>query len=335
MGNPSNFHQILNVPENSSLEEIRSAYKRLSKKWHPDKYPSSSKAEAEAKFKSITEAYEALRDEFKNSNPKKPEKKKDDPLHKYASTPLRNFKKFFNKRGASTFFHDLIFPNKTRNHGSAPGKEFKDFHYSRDTTAAASNSPLRRKAFSGQIRRKPPPDERNLECTLEELWRGCIKEVKFVRDVVTKNGAIVEKEEVVTIKVNPGWKKGTKITFEGLGDERPGCLPADVIFFIAEKEHPLFKRVGHDLILEIDVPLANALTGYTFSFQLLNGEAITFDSKDEVIYPGYEKVIEGKGMPFANDKGKTGDLRIKFNIVFPEKLSLEQRKDLVQILNDT
>ncbi|KAI4982686.1 hypothetical protein ZWY2020_023178 [Hordeum vulgare] len=52
------YHRILDVPRGTSLQGLRTAYKGLAKKWHPDKHPSASKPEAEARFKAITEAYE-------------------------------------------------------------------------------------------------------------------------------------------------------------------------------------------------------------------------------------------------------------------------------------
>ena len=59
MGNPPElYHKILNIPKDTSPQEIRAAYKNLVKKWHPDKHPPESRPEAEARFKAITEAYE-------------------------------------------------------------------------------------------------------------------------------------------------------------------------------------------------------------------------------------------------------------------------------------
>jgi DnaJ family protein B protein 13 len=55
---PELYHRILDVPKGTSPQELRAAYKGLAKKWHPDKHPPSSKLEAEARFKAITEAYE-------------------------------------------------------------------------------------------------------------------------------------------------------------------------------------------------------------------------------------------------------------------------------------
>lgn len=58
MGDPIDFYGVLNIPKDSSPEDIRKAYKALVRRWHPDKNPPSSKKEAEAKFKAITQAYE-------------------------------------------------------------------------------------------------------------------------------------------------------------------------------------------------------------------------------------------------------------------------------------
>ena len=134
------------------------------------------------------------------------------------------------------------------------------------------------------------------------------------------------------VLVKPGWKKGNKITFEGMGGERPGCLPADAIFTISEKKHPTFKRVGNDLVLKAEVPLVSALTGWSFSFRLLNGKKVSCSFHDEIIYPGYEKVIRGEGMPIVEQKGARGDLKVKFEIVFPKELTDEQRNGLAEIL---
>lgn len=145
---------------------------------------------------------------------------------------------------------------------------------------------------------------------------------------------MVEEQELLRIKVKPGWKKGTKITFEGIGDERPGMLPADVIFSIVEQEHPLFKREGNnDLVLALGISLVDALTGCLLSIPLLGGENMNIWIND-IIYPGYEKVIAGQGMPIPNEDGKRGNLRIRFRVEFPTKLSEDQRSDLFSLLQD-
>ena len=114
-------------------------------------------------------------------------------MPKHASTPGRSFHDFVYSRGTSTTFKDSSYSNGSAampNYARIPGRESKDFYYSKGdaAAAAASSSALRPRSFSGQLRRKPPPEERKLECTLEELCRGCIKEIKFTREVVGKKG---------------------------------------------------------------------------------------------------------------------------------------------------
>lgn len=136
-----------------------------------------------------------------------------------------------------------------------------------------------------------------------------------------------------TIRVKPGWKKGMKVTFEGMGDERPGCLPGDAVFTVSEKKHKIFKRQGNDLVLKAEVPLVSALTGWSFTFRLLGGEKMSYSFRDEVICPGYEKVVRGEGMPVVGgEKGARGDLRVKFDIIFPKNLADEKRMGLAEIL---
>ena len=136
------------------------------------------------------------------------------------------------------------------------------------------------------------------------------------------------------IEVKPGWRKGTKITFEGVGDEKPGYLPSDIVFLIDEKKHPLFRREGNDLEICVEIPLVDALTGCFISIPLLGGENMGLSFENNVIYPGYEKVIKGQGMPNPKNNGIRGDLHVKFFIEFPTELSEEQRKEAASILQD-
>ncbi|KAL7246239.1 hypothetical protein ACSBR2_001377 [Camellia fascicularis] len=182
---------------------------------------------------------------------------------------------------------------------------------------------------------KPPAIEKNLECTLEEFCFGSVKKIMITRDVITSNGQTVkEDEEMLTIKVKPGWKKGTKITFEGMGNETPGTDPADIIFVIGEKRHPLFRREGDDLELGVEIPLVKALTGCNISVPLLGGEKMNL-MMDDIIQPGYEKIIAGQGMPKPNEEGNRGNLIIKFLVQFPTELTDEQRANVLQILQDS
>jgi DnaJ family protein B protein 13 len=145
---------------------------------------------------------------------------------------------------------------------------------------------------------------------------------------------VTQEEELLTIKVKPGRKKGTKITFEGMGNKRPGSCPADITFVITEKRHPLFRREGDDLELAVEIPLVKALTGCTLSIPLLGGEKMSL-TIDDIIYPGYEKIIAAKGMPNSKEQGKRGSLKIEFLVQFPTELTDEQRSDILGILENS
>lgn len=138
-------------------------------------------------------------------------------------------------------------------------------------------------------------------------------------------------EEILTIDIKPGWKKGTKITFPEKGNEQPGVIPADIVFVIDEKPHPVFKRDGNDLIVTQKISLVEALTGYTAHLTMLDGRSLTIPINN-IIHPDYEEVVRGEGMPIPKDPSKKGNLRIKFNIKFPTRLTAEQKAGLKKLL---
>ena len=124
------------------------------------------------------------------------------------------------------------------------------------------------------------------------------------------------------------------VKFEGKGSERPGTLPADIIFLIEEKRHPIFKREGDNLEIGVEIPLMRALTGCRISVPLLGGERMSLFI-DDIIYHGYEKTIPGQGMVIAKQEGRRGDLTIKFLVSFPTELTHQQRTDVYNILKDS
>lgn len=138
-------------------------------------------------------------------------------------------------------------------------------------------------------------------------------------------------EEILTIEVKPGWKKGTKITFPEKGNEQRNVIPSDLVFIIDEKPHGVFKRDGNDLIITQKVPLVEALTGYTAQLTTLDGRNLTIPISS-VISPTYEEVVKGEGMPIPKEPSKRGNLRIKFNIKFPSKLTTEQKTGLKRLI---
>ena len=142
---------------------------------------------------------------------------------------------------------------------------------------------------------------------------------------------IVTVEEILTIDIKPGWKKGTKITFPEKGNEQPNVIPADLVFIIDEKPHSVFTRDGNDLIVTQKISLAEALTGYTVHLTTLDGRSLTIPINN-VVNPSYEEVVPREGMPMQKDSTKKGNLRIKFSIKFPSRLTTEQKAGIKKLL---
>ncbi|KAK8594586.1 hypothetical protein V6N13_015507 [Hibiscus sabdariffa] len=137
---------------------------------------------------------------------------------------------------------------------------------------------------------KAPPIEKTLLCSLEDLYKGIPKKVKVSREIADANGKTQQVEEILTINIKPGWKKGTKITFPEKGNVQPYVIPADIVFIIDEKPHEMFTRDSDDLIVSQKISLSEALTGYTVRVTTLDGRNLTVPITD-VINPSYEKVV--------------------------------------------
>ncbi|TKY69745.1 DnaJ-like subfamily B member 1 [Spatholobus suberectus] len=175
--------------------------------------------------------------------------------------------------------------------------------------------------------------ESSLPCTLVELYNGCKKKFKVSRTVPDEFGELKPVEEILKIDIKPGWKKGTKITFPGKGNQEPGGAPADLIFVLDERPHAVFKRDGNDLVVVQKMLLLDALIGKTLNLTTLDGRDLTIHVAD-IVKPGYELVIPNEGMPISKEPGKKGNLRIKFDVMFPSRLTTQQKCDLRRILSD-
>lgn len=141
-------------------------------------------------------------------------------------------------------------------------------------------------------------------------------------------------EEILTIDVKPGWKKGTKITFPEKGNQEPGVIPADLIFVIDEKPHSVYKRDGNDLLAEAEITLLEALTGKTLELTMLDGRNLMLPLT-EIVKPGYELVVPNEGMPISKDPRRKGNLRIKIDVCYPSRLSEGQKSELKRVLGSS
>ncbi|KAM3378805.1 hypothetical protein BC332_21324 [Capsicum chinense] len=318
------YYNVLNVVKTATEDDLKKAYRKLAMKWHPDKNPNNKK-EAEAQFKQISEAYEILSDPDKRQiyDQYGEEGLKEMPSPGCSGHP-RNaediFAEFF---GSSPFGFGSTGVKSTR--FSSEGSAFAGFGGGENIFRTASNG------TGANMPKKPPPVESKLPCSLEELYSGSTRKMKISRTVVDKNGWLVTESEILTIDVKPGWKKGTKITFPDKGNEQLNQLPADLVFVIDEKPHDVYKRDGNDLIRNYKVTLAEALGGTTVNLTTLDSRELTIPV-NQIVRPGYELVVAKEGMPITKEPGNRGDLKIKFDVKFPTRLSAEQKAALKRAL---
>lgn len=181
---------------------------------------------------------------------------------------------------------------------------------------------------------KPPPKEKVVPCSLEELHAGCVKRFDISGNVVDGNGRFVRaKKSSQEITVLPGYKTGTRFTFAGAGDESPSG-GQDVVLVLAEKPHPRFRRRGDNLHIKspVTIPLRVALCGgEDVIITGVDGDRICH-RLDRVIQTGDTDVLVGHGM--NRRAGGRGDLVLEYTVKFPANLSSKQKQALAAILNE-
>lgn len=353
------YYKILGVARSANDDDIKKAYRKLALRYHPDKNKS---AEAEEKFKEVAEAYEVLSDKKKRdiydkfgeeglkgnagggSGPGGPGGQSY--TYTFHGDPRATFAQFFGT--------DNPFENFFQGFPGGPGVGGMNMFFGGEDDMELDSdpfgvpmgggrpgvNPFRSQSFTAGSRgpsvgkphgRQDPAIEHDLHVTLEEVLRGCVKKMKISRKVLGPDGRTPRREEkVLTINVKPGWKAGTKITFQREGDQLPGSIPADIVFIIRDKPHPLFKREGADLRYVAKVSLRDALCGVKVDIPTLAAKKVSM-SFTEVLKPTTVKRLQGYGLPQPKDPSKRGDLIISFDIQFPDNLT-ESAKE---ILRDT
>ncbi|EFN59562.1 hypothetical protein CHLNCDRAFT_18104 [Chlorella variabilis] len=334
------YYKILGVDREATEDQLKKAYRRLAIKYHPDKNPGEKQEAATEKFKEVSEAYDVLSD---------PDKRKiydaygEEGLKGGApppGTPGGGFAGFAGAPGGGGgggggVYHGMddeaarkIFESLF---GGGLGGMFGGM-------GGMGGGGMGGGGGGGGPRRQPAlpalPAPVPLALTLEELYSGCTKRRKVTRNIVDgASGKAVPVEETLEIPVRAGWKDGTRVTFEGKGDEVPGQPAQDIVFVVRQKPHPVFAREGDDLVTTQRIPLSKALGGGTIDIPSLDNRVLRVPLK-EVVRPGYERVVVGEGMPNSKT-GAKGNLRVRFALEFPRKqLSEQERAQLEAMLRD-
>lgn len=123
-------------------------------------------------------------------------------------------------------------------------------------------------------KKQDPPIEHDLNVTLKEVLKGCVKRLKVTRKIYNSDDKTTQSEDkILTVKVEPGWKAGTRVTFEKEGSQFPGRIPADIVFIVRDKPNKLFTRcvnTPEDVEYNLDISLkeVNKLLIQLFSSSL-------------------------------------------------------------------
>lgn len=180
------------------------------------------------------------------------------------------------------------------------------------------------------------------ECTLEEFYSGCIKELSYKRHTLTLDQRTTSFEtNTIDIEIFPGYDKTTVLTYPSQGNESPGMNSSDLIVHLTEKSHPLFKRANNDDLVYVEsITLIKALNSSPINLTTLDGRKLMI-SMDEIISPKSVKCVSGEGMPIYNKASpienlvfneKKGNLYIKFNIIFPDYIKTNKKEEISRLL---
>lgn len=187
----------------------------------------------------------------------------------------------------------------------------------------------------GMKRREPPRDmepplELELEVSLEEVYTGCTRLVKYTRTrLADDRTSTVNEETTLTVEVGQGWQNGTVVKFDQAGHQlHPQIKQGPVRLKIVVTPHAHFKRSGADLVYTHRLDLYEALAGHVINIPLLDGQIIAVPVP-EITTSTDVKRIAGRGMPSANGQG---DLAVQFEIAFPKELGQKQKEELKRIL---
>uniref|UniRef100_A0A8C5R103 DnaJ heat shock protein family (Hsp40) member A2 n=1 Tax=Leptobrachium leishanense TaxID=445787 RepID=A0A8C5R103_9ANUR len=305
------LYDLLGVAPGASENELKKAYRKLAKEYHPDKNPNAGD-----KFKEISFAYEVL------SNPEKREL-----YDRYGEQGLREgsggsgMDDIFSHIFGGGLFGFMGGQSRSRN-GRRRGEDMmhplkvslEDLYNGKTTKLQLSKNVLC-SSCSGFILKMC---FRFLVTVIPSFLAG---EVINEKDRCKKceGKKVIKEVKILEVHVDKGMKHGQRITFTGEADQAPGVEPGDIVLVLQEKENEIFQREGNDLHMTHKIGLVEALCGFQFNFKHLDARQIVVKyPPGKVIEPGSVRVVRGEGMPQYRNPFEKGDLFIKFEVQFPE-----------------
>ncbi len=304
------YYEILGVPRTATEQEIRSAYRRLARQYHPDVNPGDP--EAEERFKQIAEAYEVLSD---------PESR---ARYDQLGSRWRDYERAGAQQGQPFAWEDIF---GAQQGGPRTGYRTFDEEDLQDMFGDASPfSDFFGTYFGGprrESRRAARPAagreiETPIQVTLAEAYQGATR----VISVPSPDGQTRRLE----VRIPPGVRDGSRIRIAGQGGPgRAGGPPGDLYLVVTVLPDPRFERRGDDLYTEIRVPLTTMLLGGEARVPTPDGRQLSL-SIPSVTQDGRTFRLRGQGMPQLNNPDRRGDLYAEAHALLPEQLTPRQRE---------
>lgn len=298
------YYQVLGVPRGANEDEIKKAYRRLAKQYHPD--VNKGDKQAEERFKDISEAYNVLSD---------PDQRKKYDL--FGSYPQGG-------GGGPGGFHWEW--NTPRGGGATPNFEGADFGDLGDLFSELFNMGGVKRGGRGSpwARRQSATEESvngqhtyaDVDVSFEEAVRGTERKIHVKRG---------DKTEKLTVKIPAGVDNGSKVRIAGKGQPGfGGGVSGDLFLRVHVTTHPKFWREDADIYVEVPVTVYDAVLGASVDVPTLGGHAHM--KVPPGTSSGQKFRLAGKGAPILGKKGKVGDQYVIVNIIPPKHLSEEAKK---------
>ncbi|KAM4013935.1 dnaJ homolog subfamily A member 1-like isoform 1-T2 [Anomaloglossus baeobatrachus] len=325
------YYDILGVPPAATCEEIKRAFRRLALKYHPDKNPNAGE-----KFKQISKAYEVLSDSHKR-----------DLYDHGGESGLRDGQS--GHHGPAMDIFSVFFGGGCRSQSRGDRKGKTVTHHLSVSLEDMCNGATRKLSLQkniicpkckgsgarqGVAVQCPKCRGSGMEThllgqmpglmhTLQATCSECQGEGEFIRSRdrcrVCSGRKVIREKKILTVHIDKGMKNKQKLIFHEEGDQSPGLNPGDVIIILEQKTHPIFQRNGNDLVMSMEIGLADALCACRQKVHTLDGRTILVTSRPgKVIRPGDIKCIPKEGMPIYRDPFQKGNLIINFQVKFPD-----------------
>ena len=347
------YYKILGVDRRASTEEIKKAFRRLARKYHPDVNPGNKTAEA--KFKEINEAYEVLSDADKRRRYDALGPNWNEPFGGYGGQPRARtytppggtssrgrtgagssnpYGGYDDPTGWTDFFETLFGGRRGSGSGSSSGTT--------GTGTGAGTTTAGRSTTRDVTARRGEDIEQPVEISLREAYVGATRvftvetpetcatckgtgRVGLGRICGTCGGSgTVSRARRLEVRIPAGADTGTRVKVAGEGQLGVNGGPrGDLYLLITMKPDPAFERRGDDLAVEVPVPLTTAVLGGEVRVPTPDGKRLILTIPPETQNGQFFR-LSGKGMPRPNSEG-AGNLVARVQVELPRRLTPQER----------